>query len=207
MVYSYRGPIASVDSRPAQAHDAPRRCRPAFAMRSKSWVWLSLFAALAVLAVACDGGEPLSPDKYFQRLDKIRADASQRMAALEEEFTEVDAASTDEEQIDKLRRFFDESASSLGALVDDLEGVDPPAEAEGPHVDLVQAQSDGVELVRSLADRLEDVESQSELEDVFDEVEADFDEIEERVDVACFALQTLADGNDINVDLDCDGEA
>jgi hypothetical protein len=175
-------------------------------VRLKSWVWLLLLAALAVVAVACGGREPLSLEEYFQRLEEIRADAFQRMVALEEEFEEVDSASTDEEQIDEVRRFLDGSASSLGALVDDLEGLDPPAEVEGPHDDLVQAESDRVELIRDLADRLEDVESRSELEDVFDESEDDSDEVEGRLDAACLALQDLADEKDIDVDLECAGD-
>jgi hypothetical protein len=55
-------------------------------------------------------------------------------------------------------------------------------------------------------DQLEDVESQSEVGDLYeDKFQDDFDEISEREDKACLELQDLADENDIDVDLECEG--
>jgi len=160
---------------------------------------------LAVSAfVACGGNGTLSPEDYFQRLEEIQDGSSDRADALREEFEEKgEAASTEEERVDRTRDFFDETASNFSDTIDDLNDLKPPAEADGPHNDLLDALSDALELLRVLVDELEDVESELAAQDVLDGFEDDIDQVLDRLDNACVDLQDVADANVINVDLEC----
>ncbi len=164
-----------------------------------------LVVALGSAAVACGGGGQLSLEEYLQRLEAARDDASQRSEELAEESDEErDAASTDEEWLDATLGLWDGFAPILDDFIDDLRGLNPPAEAEGPHNDLGNAELDVLELIKQLIDQLEDTESRSEAEAIEEQFQEDVDEISERVDGALCALQDLADENGIDVDLECE---
>ncbi len=165
--------------------------------------------ALAGAAVACGGGGTLSLGEYFERLDEIRDDVSERSDRLNRDFRdEVDAAATDDEELRTIRDFYSEFASLMIGAVDALGALRPPQEAESLHNDFVDVQSDGLALLTDLVDELSDAESPSDAEERFDEMfEGALGEISRREDEVCFALQRLADDKDIGVDLECgDGE-
>jgi hypothetical protein len=161
--------------------------------------------ALAAAAVACGGGGPSSLEDYFERLDEIRDDVSERSDTLNRDFgDELDAAATDDEELQTIQGFYSEFASLMIGAVDDLGALGPPQEAESLHGDFVDVQSDGLALLSDLVEELNDAESPSDAEERFDEMFVDaLGEISRREDEACFALQRLADDKDIGVDLDC----
>ena len=169
-------------------------------------------AALLIVGaqlVACGGGEPgggeaLSLPEYLQRMDAVRADMHDRSFALDERHSEqLEAASTDEEWLDAYRRGFGERISVESDHLDDVKSLDPPAEAEAPHQDYVDALAEGVEFLADFNDRMDGVDSRSEVDDLWDEAGGDFDEISRRITDACSALQDLADEHGIDVNLEC----
>jgi hypothetical protein len=161
--------------------------------------------ALAAVAAACGGGGPPSLEDYFERLDGIRDDVSERSDALNQEFgDQLDAAPSEGEELRTVRGFYDGFASLMRDAVDDLNGLSLPPEAQSLHDDFVDVQSDGLQLLADLVEELDGAASLSDAEDRFDERFVDaFGDISRREDEACFALQRLADDKDIAVDLEC----
>ena len=171
---------------------------------------LSLVGGFALLAtcltLSCGGGEELSLQQYLQRVEAIMHDTNERSDALDQEYEpKREEASGDDELLAAYREFVENSVGIVSQGADKIRDLDPPAEAETAHKDLVDAYSDGLELLKDHRAKLGDIESWSDVEDLWGEIETESDEISERADEACFALQDLADENDIDVDLECEG--
>ena len=160
----------------------------------------ALLLAFGAIAVACGGGgEPLALDEYFQRLAKVFADADERFEALTDQCAED--FESEEAEIEATRCFFDASVLVFRDALDETDDLDPPAEAEAAHEELVNAGADLAQFIGEFGEQLADTESASELEELFGE--ESFVDIGERYEEACLDLEEIARENDIDVDLDC----
>lgn len=158
-----------------------------------------LLLALGTTAVACgDGG--LSLDEYFQRVDELDEATDAQLEELQDAFPGA------YEQPAPTRDFFNAALPIFTHFVDALDEIDPPSEVEDAHNEAVASGRAFTEALEDFADRLAGVETSSELEDLFSELDEDpeFTAAEERFDAACFALQDIADANDIEIELDCE---
>ena len=166
--------------------------------------------ALSLGAVACssddddggNGGGELTLEAFFGELEEAALAWDDRAAELDSDadanFTDADS---DEEQVQVFTEFIDDGKTALDDFVDDLEGIDAPAEAEELLSDAVTAGN--------------------ELSDMFDNVLTVLDTVETFADATalmegpglvaasdafsgtCTALQTLATDNNITADLRC----
>ena len=161
----------------------------------------ALLVALGAIAAACGGGE-LSLEEYFQRVDQAGDEFDTRIEGLEDAFPEAFEEPT------VTRDFFTAAVPIFRDFIDGLAAIDPPAAVEDEHNERVAAGEAFEERVGDLVNRLADVESASELEDLFDELEEDpeFTAAEERFEAACLSLQGIADANGVGVDLECEDE-
>ncbi len=151
-------------------------------------------------------GVKLSLEEYLLRIDAIFEDADEQGKVVIDELQEARAsASTDEERIEAFRIFFYASGTSgiVADFIDSLQNIDPPAEAEQAHGEFLAPSIAAAELSEHFADRLADVQSASELQEVTDEFTAEIIEVASPTIPACFELQRLADDNNIEVDLGC----
>jgi hypothetical protein len=90
--------------------------------------------------------------------------------------------------------------------LNDVEALDPPAEAEDAHDEFLAAGRDMLALFEGLASGIEEAESISEAEVLFGgEDDPEIEAADERFTSACLALAGIADANSIVVDLDCEG--
>ena len=160
----------------------------------------ALALVIAVLAAACGGNGGLTLEEYLQQLETLDQEAEAGIEALEfpEEFA------SEEEQVLAFQDFFAAVVPIIADLVDAIDDLDPPAEAEDAHNEAVDAGRDFVTEAEDLTNELADVGSSSELEEVFDAPE--YDAASDRFDQACFDLQDIADANSIDVDLTCEDE-
>ena len=164
-----------------------------------------MFLAVGVVASACgdDGGGGLSLEEYFAQLDTAQNEVDRRF---EEFFTqeEPDPNASGEE----VAAFAGEAIAAFVSILQDAQdtfaGVEPPAEAEDVHNDLVQAIEDARDALEAAADDVPATLSLEELE-MFDPFEP-ATEAFERVEAACVGLQTIADDNSVDVDLECQEE-
>ena len=170
------------------------------------WRFLTVVVAVvagSLLLAACgDGeeGEELGLDEYFRQLDEIEEGIKTDIGALGEESEGA------WEDIEATRDYVDGYRDILEQGISDMRELDPPAEAEDAHDEFVAALSDMVPVSEDYSERLADIETPSELQELFAEQVADprLQEAWQRVDDACVELQGIADENGINVSLDCE---
>ncbi len=159
-------------------------------------------AALLALIAACGGGggEELTLEEYFRRIQALSDEVDERFEPLVEALNrEFDSEA---EQIEANRVFFNADIPILIDFGDGLDDLDPPVEVEDPHEEAVAGIAELVEFLQDFTDRLADVDSTSELEELLDDPE--LEAASGRFDQACFDLQDIADVNDIDMDLDCE---
>ncbi len=177
-------------------------------MKQIPFVGLLAVATLS-LALACEGGGggPSSPlEEYFRALDAAVDESAERTQEATIRFEEeVNAASTDGELVGAARGFFIAISAVSEDDVSGLERIDPPGSVRETHERLLDAITQEGMVIRDLLDAIADAQS-------FDEiaaVQAEFDpaglEAVERVTDACSDLNDIADENDIDVELKCQG--
>jgi len=164
------------------------------------WRYVLVVVALvagSLLLSACGGGEEeLDLDQYFRRFEDITDAADTSMDRLVFEGVGEDIEAT--------RDYFDSFDAILRQVLNDLKGLNPPAEARAAHDEFVAG---GVEMLASFedfSDRLAEVESPSGLAALFAEPMPASDAAQQRVTDACLQLQGIADENGIEVDLECE---
>jgi len=168
--------------------------------------FLAALVAFAGLAVACDGGgEELTLQEYFQRVDAIFADADARIEALPDPGTTIaDPQATLEQKKDTVRDFLTRFVALAADVRDEMAGLQAPPQVQDAHSDFLAFWRDIGQAGDGVLDRLEGVQSESEFDDTSpDFFAADFFAIRQRFPDVCSALQAVADANDIAVDLAC----
>lgn len=163
-----------------------------------------LVMALAVLAAACDGGgsgggDELTLEEYFQRMETISNEGRDDLLALQEQFPDASA------EPDEMLAFFEGFIEIFGATMTQVADLNPPGEAEDAHKEFRDAGADLVELGPSVSERLAQVASTADLEAFFEELNQneELNEASRRFDEACNNLQAIADDNGIDADLRC----
>ena len=161
-------------------------------------------ASLLALVAACGGGggEELTLEEYFRRIQALSDEVDERfdplVEALNQEFD------SEAEQIEATRVFFNADMPILRDFEDGLDDLDPPAEVEGAHQEFVAANTELVDTLQDVTDRMADVASTSELQELLDAPE--LEAATTRFDNACFSLEDIADANGIAFDLECEDE-
>lgn len=174
---------------------------------------LTLFALVFVSALAFVGGASacgdgdgrLTLEEYFERVKATREIDEGRFAPLQEDFaTAFDPEAAEQDRIEALRIALGGAVDANRAAAEDYDDLEPPIEAAEVHNELVDAISDAADILDGLSDRAEDVDSQAELEELLAEFEEpELVEADERPKRACAALQTIADENNVKLDLAC----
>jgi len=163
-------------------------------------------AALALSVIACRGdGEsdgPLTLDEYFERLESLTQDWLDAREESDQEAGErYQNSDTEEEQIIILADFVEEQRGQLVEYMDNVEGLEGPAE-------VVEEQAELVSTGRVVVDMYENALIVYETAETFDEAAAvlespGFEEAAQAFGDACRALVTIAVENNIEVDLGC----
>ncbi len=171
----------------------------------------ALLLAFGAIAAACGGGGDgeLTLEEYFQELGRLNASVEERVDAIyEAAFAEFDEADFESLALEEQVRVFKDLADAFPPVVDDFlddaKDLDPPAEVEDLHNDLVRAGDALLEVFQDLAVQIDEVQSQAELDALTEGGPSEA--ATERFDQACFPLQEIADENDIEVDLMCGDE-
>ena len=164
----------------------------------------AVLLAFGALAAACgdDDGEELTLEEYFQRLEELSAEFDDEGNALDaDKEGRFESAASEDEQVDVFREFLDEALARSRDFVNDLDDLNPPAAAAVAHEDAVEAGRNVVELFESAIVVAEDAESFADAAALLEA--PGFTEASDRFTDSCLALEELAAGNDIVVDLRC----
>ena len=160
---------------------------------------LFLFGALLTAsAAACGGGGAMSLEDYFKELDTIFGDIDAEFTDLEDGYPDLFV------DPDETREYVDKAIPLVEGAVGDVRDLSPHEDAEDAHKEFLDAAEDVVEAYNTLAEELNDVESEEEIDVVLTELDAEMSPVFQRFEDACFGLQGIADDNDLDVDLDCE---
>ena len=164
----------------------------------------AILLAVGAVAGACGGGgEALTLEEYFQRLDQIGDEADQKFQALDGGPGEE---ASDEEIADYIDSLTQQEIVIIADFIANLRDLDPPAEAEDVHAEAIESGEAAAQALQALADGIPDALSAAEAEAFFAEPDPDVEAAFRRFDDACFAFQAVADNNNIDVDLECEEE-
>ena len=159
--------------------------------------------ALGAVAVGCGGTEALSAEEYFNKLEAIANETQEKESAAQP--SEEDSASLTPDQVkEQGSEFLDSSATINEDALKKVEDLDPPDDLQEAHDRLVAAEDDMATRFRDFAAEVRDIPPEG-IEDFFNSqvfVESTFADF----DAACSVLQDLANGKNIDVNLNCEPE-
>lgn len=150
----------------------------------------------AVGAVACgdDGGEKLTLEEYFQQLDQIDNEGTERIDAL---FANM----SDDPDVNEMRDAFAGFPDAVEDAAADADDLNPPDEVKDEHTALVDSLS---ELADAANDSLDAAADATSIDEFQSALQSDaFESANAAVTTACLALQQIANDNSISVTLDC----
>jgi hypothetical protein len=152
--------------------------------------------ALACLVAACDGGEQLSVEEYFARVDALDEARAREMRELQIELESL-APNDAQGGLDVLTRQTD----AREAFVDGLDDLDEPDEVQGLHEGAVSTLRRAVEAFRAYIEDNQDAQNVFDLLTGFAGV--DFDAINAAYE-QCKELEGAAGREGITIELSCD---
>jgi hypothetical protein len=166
-------------------------------------VVLAAVAGLLLLA-ACGGGgseEKVSLEEYFQQFDAIEEGMKTSTTALDEQSQGVVG-----EDVQATRDYIDGYYDIVSQGLNDVKALQPPSEAKDAQDEFVAALSDMIALWKDLGDRLANVETSADLQEVLAGVADDtsWQDASQKFTDACRNLQGIATDNGIDVTLDCE---
>ena len=148
-------------------------------------------------ALACsDGGDALTLEEYFKKLDEIDDEQTRASDALDEQISALEGEADVEVALD----LFNQQVDLIEEFVEDVDGLDAPDEVSDVHE---EALTNLREAVADFRDIVRDAEGATTLGELFASLEdADFSAFEAAAE-NCRELQQIATDSDIEVDLDC----
>lgn len=162
---------------------------------------------MAVFSGACSSdSDPLTLEEYFAEFEAIDADVNSQFEALFADFPEDEDAFADEANLELFKDLLDGFPRITGDWVDRAKDLDPPAEVEDAHNDLIDAGEALLVAHEERAEVMGDAETMAELETISREVDPSTTVAEAARDAACLAVVDIAVANDIHVSITCAGE-
>lgn len=166
-------------------------------MRLRSVLTVVAAALLVLLAGACRNGGDGPLEAYFQQLDELENEfrvasdaADAAISALDETATGADAAGILEDVV-----------AAIDTLVAGLQDLDPPEAVAEAHAETEAGFQVVVGFLNEAIDSADEAQTIEEFFAFFDDPEVV--SADQSLDGACRALQSIAEGNGIVVDLGC----
>jgi hypothetical protein len=160
---------------------------------------------MAVFTGACSSdSDPLTLEEYFAEFEAVDADVESQVKALFADFPNDEDAFADEANLELAKDLMVGISRISGDWVDRAKDLDPPAEVEDAHNDLIDAGEALVVAYEEGAEVMDDAETMAELETLSREVDPSNTVAETALDAACLAVVDIATANDIHVSVTCD---
>ena len=176
-----------------------------------------LVVALGSIGAACgsdddgNGGDTLTLDAYFDRVDGIMDGASENADEIESEMDSRNDAATDIESIlDALADGLEDFQRLAEGVRDDLNDVSPPIEVEDQHREFTTQYSVTASALSELRADVDEINPDADEEVIVDQVTdfgtslvAEFGTLGTQGELICVEMQAIADENEIDIDLEC----
>ncbi len=164
----------------------------------------AVLLATAVFTGACSSdSDPLTLEEYFAEFEAIDADADSQFEALFADFPEDE---DDEANLEFFKDLLVGFPRITGDFLDSAKDLDPPAEVEDAHNELIDAGEALLVAFEEAADVIGDAETMAEFETLNLELEPTIDVAETAFDAACLTVVDIAIANDIHVSVTCEDE-
>lgn len=150
-------------------------------------------------AWSCNEEGSLSLEEYFEKVDELDDQQQSRSQELEDALDELG----DEATVGEIADSFDQQVEVVNDFREDMDGIEPPEEAEELHQNVLDTLEAAAEQLSDLLDQFREADSVEEGFALFEE--ANLDAVES-ADAACRELEQLATDNNIEVDFNCDDE-
>ncbi|HEY5639394.1 MAG TPA: hypothetical protein VIW01_05030 [Dehalococcoidia bacterium] len=174
-----------------------------------------LFLALS-LVLACgddDGGDDPSAANnggdegiagYFADIQRIFQNAEDATNEAEETANAGNPEQTLDTRISVMDTYLGEIDTIFNDAISSLEALNVPDSAAESHQDFVDGVRDSIVAANALRDDLTGVTTEAQMESRLVEFNGDIAAAADKADAACLALQEIADGEDLGIDLDCE---
>ena len=148
------------------------------------------------------GGGELTLAEYFSELEPLSQTFADDVDTLDEEAgKEFEGTGSDDEAIEVFIDFVKDMRSTTDDFVDDLDGLNAPAEAADAHSEAVTA---GRALVDMFDNAITVLDTAKTFEDATLVLEGPgFVDAQDRFTASCVALQGIADSNALDIDMEC----
>lgn len=175
----------------------------------------ALFLALS-LVVACgddDGGDGPSAANngddeglagYFADIQRIFQNAEDATNEAEDRANDSDSEQSLDARLSAMDTYLGEIDTIFNDAISSLEALNVPDSAAESHQDFVEGVRDSVVAGNSLRHDLTGITTEEQLESRLVEFNSDIAAGADKADAACLALQEIADGENLGVDLDCE---
>ena len=162
---------------------------------------------MAVFTGACSGdSDPLTLEEYFAEFEAIDADVNSQFEALFADFPEDEDAFADEANLELFKDLLAGFPRITGDWVDRAKDLDPPAEVEDAHNDLIDAGEALLVAFVEGAEVMGDAETMAEFDTLNDEVQPTIGVAQTAFEAACLTIVDIAIANDIHVSVTCEDE-
>ena len=149
---------------------------------------------------APQGGTDL--DSYFASMEDIATRTDEQLEAIGDELISGDFES-EEEEIQATRDAFQQQGEILEAALLEMSELDPPEEAAEAHANFVVELQNVAAISSDLLADLQGITTVADAEVVIEGYGESLTAADETFDEACLELQTIADDNDIDRNLQC----
>lgn len=174
--------------------------------RYRLFLIVAMVVAYATVTLTCRGGEELTLEQYFAQLKQINDEMSEDSEELSEQLgAAMGSAFEAEEAADAYREFIVGIATTMRDYHDGLSEIDPPDDVSHAHEEILASAADSLACLEEAVQRSRDTTSAYGTLKLLFEISEDPDisAAGQRSEEACLALQSIADANDIEVDLEC----
>ena len=167
----------------------------------------AFLVAIAFLIVGCGGGtDTLTLEEYFAEYQAIDADVDAEIDALFADYPEDGDDLTNDANLPFFKDLVAAFPRIMGDFLGRLNGLEPPADVEDAHNDLVGAGEDLLLAFEEGADVLSEAETVAEFSTLEAELEPAIEAATTRFNDACLAVVEIAEANNIAVTITCEDD-
>jgi hypothetical protein len=162
---------------------------------------------VAGLTIGCnDSSDALSLDEYFAEFEAIDADVDAQIEAAYADFPEDADDFSDDTNLPYFKDLIAVFPRVVSDLLDQLNDLEPPAEVEDAHNELIDAGEDLLVVFQNAADELGGAATMAEFGSLNDELDLTIAPASTRFDAACLAVVAIGEDNGVAVDVTCQDE-
>lgn len=140
-------------------------------------------------------------NSYYEALEEIVVRSDDEQEEIGERLNSL--STTDEDYVSEVQEGFSESGQLLEQSILDISELDPPEEAQQAHDDFRESLQAALILLSQLSSEVDDATTSDEIDLAAEAYTPQLTAQNQVTEDACVELQSVADANEVDVDLRC----